>query len=109
MGAYGRITPALPLKELNRSLFITADFGQVLDHVRFRKLRMFLTIHGSIFHDEVGHWLGNPRTKVKICVIYILPKTFDFSPTFPGFAALFLLYAAVIMRMKDDVPRRRIS
>ena len=74
MGAYGRITPALPLKELNRSLFITADFGQVLDHIRFRKLRMFLTIHGSIFHDEVGHWLGNPRTKVKICVIYILPK-----------------------------------
>jgi hypothetical protein len=73
MGAYGRITPALPLKELNRSLFITADFGQVLDHIRFRKLRMFLTIHGSIFHDEVGHWLGNPRTKVKICVIYILP------------------------------------
>jgi hypothetical protein len=46
----------------------------VLDHIRFRKLRMFLTIHGSIFHDEVGHWLGNPRTKTKICVIYLLPN-----------------------------------
>jgi hypothetical protein len=35
---------------------------------------MFFIIHGIIFHDEVGHWLGNPRKKTKICVIYILPK-----------------------------------
>jgi hypothetical protein len=39
----------------------------------------------------------------------ILKKRLIFRPLFPGFAALFLLYAAVIMRMKDDVPRRRIS
>jgi len=63
MRAKGRITPALPLKELNRSLFITADFGQVFNDVRFCELRMFFIIHGIIFHDEVGHWLGNPRKK----------------------------------------------
>ena len=58
MGAYGRIAPALPLKELNRFRFITTGFGQVFNDVRFRKLRMFLIIHGTIFHDGVGHWLG---------------------------------------------------
>ena len=73
MRAYGRITPALPFKELNRRRFIATGFGQALDHVRFRKLRMFLIIHGTIFHDGVGHRLGNPRKKTKICVIYILP------------------------------------
>ena len=64
MGAYGRMAPALPFKELNRSLFIPTGFGQVLNDVRFRKLRMFLTIHGSIFHDEVGHLRGNPLRKI---------------------------------------------
>jgi hypothetical protein len=58
MGADGRITPALPFKELNRSLFIATGFGQVLNEVRFRKLRMFLIIHGAIFHDGGGHWRG---------------------------------------------------
>ena len=39
--------------------FIATDFGQALDHVRFCKFRLFLIIHGKIFHDEVGHRLGN--------------------------------------------------
>jgi hypothetical protein len=58
------MAPALPFKELNRSLFIPTGFGQVLNDVRFRELRMFLTIHGSIFHDEVGHLRGNPLRKI---------------------------------------------
>ena len=73
MRAYGRITPALAFKEFNRSLFITTGSRQVFNDVRFRKFRMFIIFHGIIFHDEVGHWLGNPSTKTKICVIYLLP------------------------------------
>jgi hypothetical protein len=38
---------------------------------------MLFLIHGIIFHDEVGHWLGNPDKKAKICVIYILPEKFS--------------------------------
>ncbi len=40
MRAGRRVAPALPFKKLNGSLFITTGFGQVLDKVRFRKLRM---------------------------------------------------------------------
>jgi len=58
MWAYGRITPALPFKELHRRRFINTGSGQVFNDVRFCKLRMFLNIHGTIFHDRVGHWLG---------------------------------------------------
>jgi hypothetical protein len=63
MWAYGRITPPLPFKELNRRRFIATGFGHALDYVRFRKLGMFLLIHGIIFHEEVGHRLGAPLHK----------------------------------------------
>jgi hypothetical protein len=76
MGAYGRVAPALPFKKLNGRLFITAGFGEVIHDVRLRKLRMFSIIHGPIFHDQAGHWRGNPRKKVKICVVYLLPRFF---------------------------------
>ena len=35
MGAYGRVAPALSLKELNRSFFVTTGFGQVFNDFRF--------------------------------------------------------------------------
>ena len=63
MWAYGRITPPLPFKELHRPRFIATGFGHALDYVRFRKLGMFLIIHGIIFHEEVGHRLGVPPHK----------------------------------------------
>ena len=59
---------------------------------------MFLTIHGSIFHDEVGHWLANPRTKTKICVIYILPKKYRFTALFPLDIHIKSMYSVPMIR-----------